>query len=438
MKKILFFALMLTVAQLGAQNKEADAALKAYEKSKADVAGKKALDAASWLKLGNNIVNIYDLPTKNIWQGLSAPEAKVVLKDQRSSTPKSVTLNGETYDLVSYPDKDLYYTPNGALAFWMVTKPLLPQNLLIEAFEAYKKAYELDTKGTQKKALAEGVTKVQQFFIQDAMTANSLGNYSLSSENFGNSILCAEHPLINRLDTIVVFYTGYTAFYAQEYARAVTYFQRSLNMGYSQEGAAYSYLAECYKVLNQPEKIEPTLAEGFTKFPSNQGILVTLINLYTDNDEDPSKIMEYIHFAQSNEPNNESLYQAEGNIWKRLNNNEKAIECFKKSVAINPNYLFGQISIGTYYYEIALELQDLAAEEMDDKKYDALCEEMDQMLLQAAGPLEAAYTLSASSHPDLQIDIAAYLKSVYYRLQSKDEKYVPLHDKYNNIVQQGR
>ena len=433
MKKILIFALILTVAQLGAQNKEADAALKAYEKSKADVAGKKALDAASWVKLGNNIVSVYALPTKNIWPGLSALEAKVVLKDLRSSGSESKTINGEEYEVVHYADKDLYYDAGGTLSFWVVTKPLMPHNLLIEALEAYRKGYELDAKGSQKKAITEGITNVQNHFIQDAMSANSMGDYSLSSENFGNSILCSEHPSINHVDSLVVFYTGLTAFYAKEHERALTYIRRSLDMGYSQDGAAYSFLAECYNVLGQSEKVEETLAEGFTKYPGNQGILVSLINLYMENEDDPAKIMEYIHFAQENEPNNESLYYAEGNAWRKLNNNEKAFECFEKSVTINPNYLYGHISIGTSFYDAAIEIQTLASDEMDDKKYDALVEEMDQLLIKAAKPLEAAFSLTDNA--DIQGDIAVYLRNIYYGLQAKDEKYIPMHEKYRELSQ---
>ena len=455
MKKILIFALMLgLVTQLNAQrpgggapqggrpaaapqsnvsNKEAETALKNYEKAKADITGKKAQDAASWVKYGKAIVAVYDHPAKNVWVGLSALEARVILKDQRSSGSETKTINGDEYEVVHYQDKDLYYDGSGSLAFWNITKPLLPQDLLSEAYEAYKKAYELDTKGAQKKGITDGMTVVQNRHVANAMAANSMGNFSLSSKSFAKSILCAEHPVINQVDTVVVFYTGLTAYYAQEYDVALSYIQRALNMGFSQEGTAYSYIAECYKGLGQLEKVEPTLAEGFTKYPANQGILVSLINLYRENDKDPSQILQYIHVAQENEPNNESLFYAEGDVWKKLNNLDKAVECFRKSIEINPNYLYGHFSIGTSYYDTAADLQAKAAEELDDKKYNEMIDEMDSLLVKAIDPLEKSFSLAATD-PTIQSEIAVYLKFVYYRLQGLDEKYLPLYEKYRDIA----
>ena len=431
MKKILVFALMLTVVQLGAQNKEAEAVLKAYEKVKTDVTGKKAQDASSWVRFGNSIVAVYEHPAKNVWVGLSAVEARVLLKDQRSTGSESKTINNETFDVMHYADKDLYYDANGSLAFWVITHPLLPQDLLNEAYDAYQKAYELDTKGSQKKAINEGLTKLQSHYISEAMSANSIGNYALSSKNFGNSIRCGEHPTVNKFDTLIVFYTGLTAFYAQEHERSVNYIQRALQLGYAQDGAAYSFLAESYKALGQADKVESILAEGFTKFPSNQGILVSLINMYMENDEDPAKLMDYIHKAQENEPNNESLYYAEGNVWKKLNNIEKAIEFYQKSIEINPNYLYGYFSIGATYYEVAVDVQNAASDEMDDRKYNALIDEMDKLLMKAIEPLEKSFSITNDA--DIQVDIANYLKFIYYRLQGKDEAYTPLYEKYRDV-----
>ena len=419
--------------QSSTQNKEAEAVLKNYEKTKTDVAGKKAQDAASWVRFGKNITTVYEFPVKNLLQGLTAIEIKVVLKDQRAIRSESKTIDGEEYNVVHYADKDLYYNAGGSLVFWTVTKSLLPQqDLLREAYDAYQKGYELDVKGAQKKLIFEGMSTLVKLYYSEAVTAHTLGDFSLSSKNFGNVIRCSEHPIINKVDTIVVYYTGLTAFYAKEYERAIEYLQRSLNMGFSQDGTVYSFLADCYKSLDQPEKGASILAEGFTKYPSNQGILISLINMYNDNDEDPTKIMDVIHKAQENEPTNESLFYAEGNVWKKLNNREKAIACFEKSLEINPNYLYSYYSLGTVYYDAAFELQTKAAEELDDKKYDALTHEMDQFLEKAIVPFEKSFSLT--DNQEFKADIALFLRYIYYRMQIKDEaKYKPLFEKYREI-----
>jgi len=100
MKKFFLFALLLTVTQLGAQNKEAETLLKAYEKSKTEVTGKKAQDAASWVRFGKSITAIYDQPAKNLLAGLSDLEVKVILKDQRSTGSESQEIEGEEYNVI--------------------------------------------------------------------------------------------------------------------------------------------------------------------------------------------------------------------------------------------------------------------------------------------------------------------------------------------------
>jgi len=434
MRKFILCALMMIATQLGAQNKEAEAVLKAYEKSKADVTGKKAQDASSWVRFGKNIIAVYDQPAKNLLTGLSSLEVKVVLKDQRSTGSESRVIDGEEYDVVLYNDKELFYNETGSLAFWRITKHLLPQDLLGEAFDAYQKGYELDAKGSQKRDLAEGLSNLQNRYISEAMTAYSLGEFSLSSQNFGYSIRCAEHPIINNIDTVVVFYTGLTAFNAKEFERAIQYIQRAIDMGYAQDGAAYSFLAESYKSLDQADKMESVLAEGFTKYPSNQGILISLINMFIDNDEDPAKVMEYIHKAQENEPTNESLHYAEGNVWRKLNDFDKAIACYKQSVEINPNYFYGYYSLGSMFYDAAVEAQNKASEELDDKKYVALLDEMDALLVKAIDPFEKSVIFC--DIPEILGDINLYLRNIYYRLQGKDEEtYKPLYEKYRDLVE---
>ncbi|MDR2585740.1 MAG: tetratricopeptide repeat protein [Prevotellaceae bacterium] len=432
MKKIFLFALILTVTQLGAQNKEADAVLKAYEKSKTELAGKKAQDAAAWVSFGKNITSVYDQPSKNLLIGLSTIEVKVVLKDQRSSGSEKQTVDGEEYEVVHYLDKDLYYDPNGILSFWVVTKHLMPQDLLSEAFDAFAKGYEFDAKGSQKKNLTEGLSNLQQRYITEAMTSYSLGNYSRSSQSFGKSIQCGEHPVLNKIDTIVVYYTGLTAFHAKEFERAITYLNRAIDMGFAQDGATYSFLAESYKALDQPEMFESTLTKGFTKYPSNQGILISLINMYRENDVDPEKVMEFIHVAQENEPNNESLFYAEADVWRKLGNTEKALELFEKSVEINPNYFFGYYSMGSLFYDLAYEAQNKASEELDDAKYYALLDELEANLLKAVEPFEKCFLLIED--PDAKAEIANYLKTIYYRMIGKNEElYTPLYEKYRDI-----
>jgi hypothetical protein len=431
MKKLLVFALMLSVVQLGAQSaKDIESAVKAYEKAKAEVDGKKATDPVAWARMGKTLVSAYDVPTKNLWKGMTALDGKLVLKDQRAMGTETKTIEGEQYEVVTYPDKVLYYNIEGALSFWQITRPVLSVDMLNASFQAYKKAVELDQKGSLKKDLVEGFSNLQIRYGDEAMAYYFLGEFSKASVNFIKSVECGEQPAIGVTDTLMLSYGALTAFYAKEYKSAISIFERLHAMGFTQDGSFYPYLSDSYKSLDDKAGVEKTLIEGFSKFPSNQGILVSLINMYMENDENPEKILDYIRQAQANEPTNASLYSAEGDIWKKLGNNEKSIEALKKSVEVNANYAFGYYGIGIAYYDIALEIQGKANDEMDQKKYEALIAEMDTILEAAIEPFEKCFGIAEDV--EMKRVVADYLKNIYFRLRANAD-YEAAYNKYKEI-----
>ena len=155
------------------------------------------------------------------------------------------------------------------------------------------------------------------------------------------------------------------------------------------------------------------------------------------------RLFELIAEAKKNEPNNASLYYVEGNIYNELRAAEKdeakAADLLAKAVAaydacegINAEYEYGHIGKGVMYYNMAIELQDKAANELDDKKYMALVEKFEQALMSALAPFEKAYQVSKDN--TLKVNIAEYLKNIYYRFISKGAEYEAGYKKYDEIV----
>ena len=192
MKKLISVALtLLLVLQLGAQPKEVQNLLKTYEKTKAQTELANRNDKpATWIRYAQALTKAYSYPTDNLWAGLSSLEARVVLKDQRALSTEYKQVQGEDYEVVKYADKDLYYNADGKLTFWVVTKPVIEGvNLLGEAFQAYKKAAELDTKGSNKSDIQEGLTFIANNHINEAMASYTLGDFTKASLGFGSLLL---------------------------------------------------------------------------------------------------------------------------------------------------------------------------------------------------------------------------------------------------------
>ncbi|OFX77576.1 MAG: hypothetical protein A2X19_07100 [Bacteroidetes bacterium GWE2_39_28] len=433
MKKLLIALSLLLAVQLGAQTKDVADAVKAFERAKQDAANvKRAENPQTWTKLASAYAAVYDAPIKTIWIGASRVEVKILLKDQRIVNTTEESLNGTQYVIDEYTDKKLYYAENGDLAAWVITNKYINEDLLGEAVKSLDKAAELDTKNARTKEITEQLIALKNRYFNEAMCAYSLGNFKESSNNFESAVNIGMHKMVNQVDTVFMYYTGLTAFLGQDFDRAIKFFTKAIDNGYDAKGDAYSYLAEAYKVKSDIEMTKEILNTGFRKYPGTQSILVSLINTYIESNDDPAKILELINAAQANEPNNATLYYAEGNVWKNMNNIEKAVESYKKSVETDPNYYFGYFAIGAAYYDKAVDIQVKAAEELDDAKYEALVQDLEKNLEAALDPFEKCY--EASTDEEIKAVVAEYLKNIYFRFREKSPEYMAKFEKFNALT----
>ena len=85
-------------------------------------------------------------------------------------------------------------------------------------------------------------------------------------------------------------------------------------------------------------------------------------------------------------------------------------------------------------YDRAVVLSEEAQNEMDDAKYNALVKQFEQVLLDAIVPFEKAFEVS--TNPDVKMNCAEYLKQIYYRFSSVEDKYMQGYNKYNTYVKE--
>ena len=430
MKKIFIALVLLAGFQMAnAQVKSAADAKKALESAIADSQdAKKAVKAATWIKLGQSYVAAYDSPTGNLLQGSSKAENQLLLGKEQPKSEETVVLGGETYTKVTYSDKALYYNSADVLVAWEVTSPVV-DDALSKAAEAYAKAYELDPK--KEKDLSAALTALVDKSTTDAYNAYTLGDYKASSEAFELTAALASTAPLNQVDTSSIYNAGFTAWMLKDSERALKLFKQCYDYGYyGEEGDLYAKLAQV-----DPDNTKAYLEEGFTKFPQSQSILIGLINYYMESGEDTGKLFTLLDQAKANEPNNASLYYVEGNIRAQLGDLDKAIEAYEKCADINPTYEFGYIGEGQMLYNKAIEVSEAAQAELDDKKYMALVEEFEGYLKGCIDPFEKAYSITTDS--SIKVGVAEYLKNAYYRFRDEDPKYQAGYDKYSTIVSTG-
>ena len=437
MKRILIaLAVLLSVQVADAQNKTPEAAKKAVESAvAASKDAKKGAKMATWTKLASAYMDAYNAPTGNAWLGAAKQELQILMAGQKPVSVENVVVSGEPLVKEVYADKEMYFNGAGQLVIMNVTNPVV-ENALAGALEAYKKAWALDVKKAKAKEISEGIANVARKYLDEGMNQYQFGNLVEASALFEKAAEAAASEPYAQVDSTAIYNAGYTAWAAKDYARAKDFFEKCIGVGYYYEnGEVYAKLGDVYSNLGDTKKGAEVLEQGFVKFPQSQSILIGLINYYITSGDDTDRLFVLIDEAKKNEPNNASLYYVEGNIYKELKNVEKAVESYYKCADINPEYEFGYIGAGILYYELAIELQEKAGEELDDAKYNELVKQMEQALMNALDPFEKAYNVTKDNQ--LKVSIAEYLKNIYYRFSSNGPEYEAGYKKYDEVVKNG-
>ena len=438
MKRILIaLAVLLSVQVADAQTKSPEAAKKAVESAEAaSKDAKKAAKVATWTKLASAYMDAYNAPAGNVWLGASKQELQLLMGNDKPISTEEVVIGGDQLVKEVYSNKEFYFSPAGQLVLINVTKPVV-ENALAGALDAYKKAYEVDVKQSKTKDIVAGLSSIAQKYLDEGMNSYTFGNLEEATALFEKAAEASATAPLSKVDTTALYNAGYTAWAVKNYERAKNFFEKCLDAGYYYEGGeVYAKLGDVYTNLGDAKKGAEILEQGFVKFPQSQSILIGLINYYISSGDNADRLFVLIDEAKKNEPNNASLYYVEGNIYKELKNIDKAIESYYKCAEINPEYEFGFIGAGILYYEQAIELQEKASNELDDNKYNALVVEFEQALKNALEPFEKAYAVSKDN--SLKVNIAEYLKNIYYRFSSNGPEYEAGYKKYDEVVKTGQ
>ncbi len=448
MKRILIALAMLAAVQVAdAQVKSPDVAAKAVEKAEiASKDAKKAAKVATWTKLAQAYMDAYNSPAGNAWVGASRQELALLMGAEKPLRVEDVVLANEPYVKEVYASKEFYYNQNGILSIIVVTKPVV-EDALAKALEAYKVAYAVDVKLSKTKDIKAAIAKINQNYVTEAYNAYQFGKLAEASKLFAAAADAAAVEPLAQLDTNSIYNAGFTAWMGQDYENAKVYFERCLSHNYYYEnGEVFSKLSDVYSKLGDAEKSVKVLEDGFGKFPQSQSILIGLINYYLTNNENPERLFELISLAKQNEPDNASLYYVEGNIYSELRKaggdkapeyEQKAIEAYDLCGKINSAYEFGHIGKGVLYYGIAIDLQEKASDPaLSYKDWEALNKKFTEYLKKAVEPFEAAYNLTKDD--TLKVNIANFLKEIYYRFYDEGPEWAEGYKKYSTVVKTGQ
>jgi len=303
---------------------------------------------------------------------------------------------------------------------------------LTEALNSYKKALELDTKGSNEKSVKIKLTLLTNDLTNQAVSAFQVDDYNKALSSFEQIMEINEMPIVKAdnpeaVDTVIVFNAALAAYNAENYNKAITYYKESAKYGYN--GAkTYSLIAAAYQMQQDTTSALQALQEGYQKYPEDNAVLESMIQIYMDLNK-TDEALANLEKAIAQDPTKPRYYFAQGALYEKLGNEQKAIETYKKTMEIDPEFFNAYYNLGALYYNKGVQQVEVAnAVPANEKaKYDAEVKKADEWFAQALPYMEKCNELQSDDKMVLES-----LKNLYYRLQDMD-KYNAVLDKIKNM-----
>lgn len=290
------------------------------------------------------------------------------------------------------------------------------QDPLGEAYAAYEKAMELDTKGGIKKRIITGM--IYNSLALDLYSQGSkqfeVNDYAGALKSFETQIEITESDkYAGIVDTGMYYNAGLAAINSKEFKKAIAFFEKCAEMKYMGITPHFQ-IYECMLGQGDTVKAEAYLLDLPNKFPGDNTITLQLIDLYLKSNRF-DEALKYIKVAKENDPDNFSLYFATGIMYLNQLKYDDAIAELTRSVEIKPDLFDSQYGLGAAYINKAADMIKAANDIMDVKEYSKAIDVANAVYAKALPYMEKAHELN----PD-DIYTMRSLQELYYRLRQKD------------------
>lgn len=430
MKKLfLILAAAATTLAASSQTKELDNLSKRLTKSDEAVAdAKKAGSANTWLDRADVLMAASNAYTKELIAGFSIEQSLNLISDEPEEIVE-VEISGKPHKKYVFTNYDIYVDENGSVAFWNTKNEFRP-NALNDAFEALKKAYEIDPSTFSSRGYIVASNLLNQF------NTNGMNFYSLDQKAQAADLFvkAAEtNQMLGTVDSVMIYYAGIAYNEAGECDKALEYLNKAKEIGYDQQGGVDSYIAYIQTQQGKPEDAIATLEAATTQYPTNNQLVTQLIDLYVQTKRSPDKVVAMLNKAKELDPSNGALYMLEGTLWEQMGESDKAEAAFIEATKVDPQNYIGYMNAGIMQARKGDKLVDQAQKlDINDVKgYNALIDQAIPFYESAIELLEKAHELNPQ-----EVAVVDLLKGLYYQKQDEGPEMEAKYQKYNTLLKE--
>ena len=282
-----------------------------------------------------------------------------------------------------------------------------------KAIVSYRKAMELDTKGSYKEEITQSILAMYNAGLQLGVEAYSEQNYDKAIHYFQTNQEL--YDIIGMVDTMGIYNAALAADLGGNVDVAVSNYLKCAEMNYEGE---YCYNKSIILLSNQ-EKYDEAIEISKTArkmYPESEAIIIAQLNVYLKADKYEEAELE-LQQAANNNPDDANMWFALGVVKENLEKKDEAADAYKKSLEVDPDFYNSNMNLAILYFKKASDMINAANEipvNEIDKYENAKAEAMDQLKL-AVPYFEKSYSLK----PD-NTNVLLDLKEAYGQLNDTE------------------
>lgn len=299
-------------------------------------------------------------------------------------------------------------------------------NAIIDGYKYFMTALPLDTvvneKGKVKtkysKDIIKAITSHYNDFNNAAIFLWEVKDYEGAYKAWDIYLSIPQNEVMRKNITVphdtimgeLAYNQALAAWQADRLDSALVAFDHARSLGYDKK-ALFDYAISVAAQSMKNDVVYALAADAYKLYGKEDSKYISLvINGYIDAKE-YDKAHKAIEEALASDPNNGELYDVKGIIYESTKEKDKALECYKKAVELNPGFARSQYNLGRMLCEKAYAINDGAANLSQDEYLKVRDEQIFPLLREASQYLEKAYELDEN-----QRDALIYLRNVYYNL----------------------
>ncbi len=293
----------------------------------------------------------------------------------------------------------------------------LAKDPLVKAYDSYQKAIKLDKKGRISKTIEIYLPMLNNDFIQKGVKEFQGQKYEDAMKSFEYALKVGQDKVFGGVvDTSLIYNAGLAAYNAKLWDKSIEHIRKAIDMNYG-GSAAYVLLKNAYLEKGDTLTAKKVLQEGFDKFPTDKTIIFELINYYLLIEKNSEAALDYIKKGLEKDPENASLYFAEGLALDKMGKHQEAIAAYKESIARDSTFLNSYYNLGALIFNDGVNMFNECNKIMDNDKFKACVAKADAKFKESLPYLERAHELDPK-----EINTMETLKVLYYRLHMYDKR----------------